>query len=549
MKLLPSPHYLRPHFYTVGAGLLLVTLLLASWFASQYWLAWRIEQQRLQLTAQSDTVLAGALEKLAQNNSQLKAITRTLANLSSVQQFRLGQTFGYTQEVGATLQGDLDAFHKKFQLLGIWLLDAQGNVLLKSSAARLPKNAIRHMRQDPSLKPAAVWSNLVFDAQHQQTKSYYAQSLASHEQLTLLVGKVLASEQLIETALAGIQTRHNGDRANIELLMSGADGRVLLADNEQWLDHAMPASLLLGSHRPTTAELTLNSALPLVLSAQPLIPQVWLLGEEQAPVLLASQASPIAGVQLHTLSDASDIFYQAGVKNTLAALISVTLAGTCWGALLSGLSLRRRQRHQGLLTEGRQALLHLNSQLSQLADTDVLTQCPNRRAANVYLRKKFTLLQRQQQPFCVLVVEIDDFKKITAQYGDDISDQVLCHLVLNTRTLLDSSDRLARLGTDKFLVIFSHRHYAHARSFIRSLINTLAAHPLLLTDEWREDRQLKMPGGADNTLHFTISGGLAEARHDDDIQQLLVRAEDYLYAAKKQGCGRILGQHSFRREA
>ena len=591
MKLPQKNQSLAPGAYAVPASvLLLVVLMLASWLASHYWLGLRIQQQLQQLTAQSGAVLSAANKKLAQDHTQLKAITRTLTRLSSTQHF------GLTHQGAATLQADLDAFHNKFHLLGIWLLDNQGKVLLKSTRARWPKNGISHMALHPSLKPASAWSDVVFDAKYRQAKHYYAQSLTANSQLTLLVGNQLVGNTLlangrVDHALVGTRLRETQVRGNshhwprIELLISGDDGLVLLADNDQWLGYRMPArtfssrtlfnsavsnsarsnsaassSAASSSSMPASARLTnqlaSNSkvatatadrlALPLLLplNRTTLQPELLLLGDEQAPVLWLSQPSQITGVQLHTLSDASAIFYQASVKDNLAVMIAVTVAISVWAGLVSGFMWRRRKRHQHQIEHGLQELQRLNSQLNQLADTDTLTQCPNRRAANAQLRHRLIQLQRYQQPFSVAMLDIDYFKEINDQYGHEIGDQVLCHLVLTARAVIDSSHVLARIGTNTFLLIFPDTHSVQARKITQCLLDTLAAYPLLLGDCLLQDKLL-----TDKNIHFTISGGLTEAQSGDDIQQLLVRAEDYLYAAKKQGHCRIIGEHSFRREA
>ena len=138
-------------------------------------------------------------------------------------------------------------------------------------------------------------------------------------------------------------------------------------------------------------------------------------------------------------------------------------------------------------------------------------------------------MKRYQTPFCVVMLDIDFFKSINDQYGHDIGDQVLCHFSLTARAAIRDSDMLARIGGEEFLLVFPNTQSTQALQLAQRLLKTIIAKPLYI---------------ADKTISFTFSGGLIAAQNSDDIQQLLLRSDDYLYAAKKQGRSRIVSEQT-----
>ncbi|WP_319782220.1 GGDEF domain-containing protein [Oceanisphaera sp. IT1-181] len=494
MMLPNTPRRLSLDPYSLLASLLLLlTLLLASWFVSRHWLGLRIEQQLQELTVQSHDVINAANKELVQGSAHITSITHTLAGMSSMQRFLL------TPRGRPNLQTDLDEFHQRFQLIGVWLLDKKGKTLLQS-AGSTPLN----QQQSTQVTQVRASPHLVFDLELQQAKNYYAHSITPNGNLTLLVGNTIAA------------ISHNANRIN--LLVSGSSNLILLSDDSRWLGYKIPE----GGIDP---EMT-GDSLALPLHTNLVQPEILLLGDDQAPVLFVSQTSTKKGVQIHVLADASQIYYQASVKNKLAAVMAFTITGSVWGGLLSWLTFRRGRQHQQLMDSAHQELLRLNSQLTHLATTDPLTQSPNRRAADTRLRHELAKLQRYQHPFCVVMLDIDFFKLINDEHGHDVGDQVLCHFAVTGRETIRTTDVLARIGGEEFLLILPETNQEQGLLLAQRLLDTMAASPLYLKDK---------------TIKFTFSGGLAEAQSTDDIHQLLLRADDSLYVAKSQGRCRIIG--------
>lgn len=553
-----TPHRLTLEF-SIKSASVLVMVLLAIWFSSRYWLDVNIEQHTQRLTLESQGVLKQTEQALADADNQLSSLTRTLANLSSMQHFLFSAPDKDKKEDKQEgqnkrqLQTDLDLFHHKFQLLGIWLLDNQGRVVLQSAGSPTPSTSLKQPADTP-------WSQLIFDEKRQLAKYFYGQPLTTKNEFTLLLGNIVPDV--------------NTDTQHIQLMVGNARGQILLAPDSQWLGKQLHAGQSADSHqdpklqvfehppyRSTIYSTGLATDAPAShtqidhtnvnrsevnrarapLSQQPsmLVPKVLLLGDKQTPVLLTTQELTTQDhnqldYQLYALADANPLLEQAGSKNNLATMMAVTLTGLVWGSFLSGLAVLRRRRHHHTLNRARHELQRLSGALSQKIDTDVLTQCLNRRAANARLRHELRQLQGAQQPFCVMILSIDFFKSINVQYGHEIGDQVLCQLALIARGAIRDADVLARISEDEFLLILPGSKSTTVRRLGKRLLKMVADTP------WQ---------GVEHRIHFTFSAGLTQARDSDDIYQLLSRADGYLIAAKKQGHCRIIGEHSFRRPA
>ncbi|MFP2768457.1 GGDEF domain-containing protein [Oceanisphaera sp. KMM 10153] len=476
----------QDHYSFVATSLLLVALALSSWFISRHWIDLHIQSQLQVLKLQSTQATAAAIEHLQLDSQHAREIAQTLSSLSSLRLFLKNARHG------PPLQADLDQFGKAFNLGGIWLLDRQGKILAQSTDSQPPPAFDRYTDGKRPL------SRLIFDPEQQQARIYHATPVTESGSVTLLLCANLHPINLRSY--------------RIELLVTDSNGIISLADNPDWLRHSLgqPPVVPSASAQPG----------PLPTRISPLQPEVLLLGPQHQPVLLVSHASNSGDYQVHALADAEPIYRQAREKDTLAAVITLASTGSLWGGVLTILTLKRRRRHHLAMARANDELLCLNRQLKQLATTDALTQCPNRRAAETRVKYEQAKLQRYHHPFCIVMLDIDFFKRINDQHGHDIGDQVLRHFALIGRQTIRDTDVLARIGGEEFLLILPETAFEQAIQLAQRLLDTLAATPLYLTDR---------------TICFTFSGGLAEATTEDNISQLLIRADQALYQAKEQG--------------
>lgn len=172
------------------------------------------------------------------------------------------------------------------------------------------------------------------------------------------------------------------------------------------------------------------------------------------------------------------------------------------------------RRHEQLIQE-----------LSQLALIDDLTHLPNRRHFDLQLDRRLAEMNRFGWPFGVLMMDLDHFKQVNDGHGHHVGDQVL-HLV--ARTLLAncrSLDTVARWGGEEFSAIIANVREEELRVVAEKL------RAMVETSGLRESSSAP--------VRVTISIGCAMARPNETAAELMKRADEKLYAAKRAGRNRV----------
>jgi diguanylate cyclase (GGDEF)-like protein len=167
----------------------------------------------------------------------------------------------------------------------------------------------------------------------------------------------------------------------------------------------------------------------------------------------------------------------------------------------------------------------------ELAATDELTGCLNRRSNSARLRAMLERAQEQGSKVCVFMIDLDNFKQINDMNGHLTGDKVLQALAVRLKAALPSGALLARIGGDEFACAVLHESGQLDRmdAFAQALTETVAA-PIVV------DRL---------TLEATVSVGLASTGQaldaeevTPDAETLLNRADIAMYQAKKTGRNR-----------
>ena len=164
-------------------------------------------------------------------------------------------------------------------------------------------------------------------------------------------------------------------------------------------------------------------------------------------------------------------------------------------------------------------------EMRQLAETDMLTGLPNRRAGLQQLAQQLERVQRDGGPLVIGFLDIDLFKDINDRHGHAVGDQVLVAVAQALRAAVRNQDEVVRMGGEEFLLLLPGmpRDTAAARlEQLRQRITELC-------------QDLQVPG-----LEVTASIGLAQWRPgEDDLAALLRRADHAMYVAKRSGRNRV----------
>jgi len=96
------------------------------------------------------------------------------------------------------------------------------------------------------------------------------------------------------------------------------------------------------------------------------------------------------------------------------------------------------------------------AKLNSLAYIDVLTEIPNRKMIINRLELLSTVYSSKKESFAVVIIDLDNFKRINDTKGHQVGDQVLQAVVLKIKRLIYNEDLLGRLGGDEFALIIQY---------------------------------------------------------------------------------------------
>lgn len=168
--------------------------------------------------------------------------------------------------------------------------------------------------------------------------------------------------------------------------------------------------------------------------------------------------------------------------------------------------------------------------LEELSTTDQLTGLYNRRFMDAALREESSRAVRNDEPFALLLIDIDHFKLINDTFGHEIGDQVLVRLASTLRNACRSTDRVGRWGGEEFMVV-SPRIEAPAVPVLGEKLRSLAE-----SADLPIQRSTLSPG--DEPVG-TISVGAAVSAPGEGVADLVRRADEALYEAKRTGRNRV----------
>lgn len=169
-------------------------------------------------------------------------------------------------------------------------------------------------------------------------------------------------------------------------------------------------------------------------------------------------------------------------------------------------------------------LLEALERIKTMAAHDELTSLPNRRFMNEVLAAEEKRHHLTNASLCVALIDIDFFKQINDHYGHAAGDEVLKGFAALFRTMLRSTDVLARWGGEEFLFLLPETDIDVAESVlnrIRSIVSPIYI-PVIGT-----------------SLSVTFSAGLTRLNQHGSISDAISKADAAMYCAKKAGRNRV----------
>lgn len=154
------------------------------------------------------------------------------------------------------------------------------------------------------------------------------------------------------------------------------------------------------------------------------------------------------------------------------------------------------------------------------AQRDTLTDLPNRLAYDERMKMEIARWQRYHTPLCLVVWDIDLFKKVNDQYGHQIGDKVLEYVANLFSKSIRKADFIARYGGEEFVMLLPHTNKHSALKMAEKLRILIEQNPLEINEL---------------TLSISVSCGITQFLKGDTDEAAFKRADEALYRAKEQG--------------
>mgnify|MGYP001765402100 CR=1 FL=1 len=185
-----------------------------------------------------------------------------------------------------------------------------------------------------------------------------------------------------------------------------------------------------------------------------------------------------------------------------------------------------REDEVGLVARGMAAVVHMRAQLETLAFTDELTGLPCRAWLEQELSQRLTKTEGLENPSCLLLLGIDNFRLINDAFGHRAGDEVLQYVSGILTSSLQSGARLARFGADEFAVLLGEGRTKKAALRQASALLAALHHPILLRF---------------GSIHLSASIGLVKVPDDGrTVEDALKNVTLAMHKAKATGKNQIL---------
>lgn len=162
----------------------------------------------------------------------------------------------------------------------------------------------------------------------------------------------------------------------------------------------------------------------------------------------------------------------------------------------------------------------LMADMSTRSETDLLSRLFNRRGFEMRSETAIERARRSGLPLSLVICDLDSFKAINDTYGHGLGDNVIAAFAAILREITSERDVVARIGGEEFAILLPGMGIQTARLF---------------AEKARSNFYLRRVRDMPEESRFTASFGVAEFAEGDMLYDLMRRADNALYDAKKSG--------------
>jgi len=164
--------------------------------------------------------------------------------------------------------------------------------------------------------------------------------------------------------------------------------------------------------------------------------------------------------------------------------------------------------------------------------TDTLTGLANREALYGALESAIRDAEEQDTLLCLLMIDIDHFKRVNDTHGHLVGDRVIRFVASTLKRLVKGKDTAARFGGEEFALVLPDTPSSGAMALAENIRRAIADARLVRSDTREPLSQI------------TVSIGMGSYRRGEEVNALLDRADQALYAAKSGGRNRVVNENA-----
>jgi diguanylate cyclase len=227
--------------------------------------------------------------------------------------------------------------------------------------------------------------------------------------------------------------------------------------------------------------------------------------------------------------------YGASLSESLRGLDDVP-GGEALKSIISGLYTdtqdfaKNSNSAQNQLKESAKTVQKLQATLETVRQeslTDVLTNIGNRKSFEENLKTAIKKANKKCNDLCLVIGDIDHFKKFNDTWGHHVGDQVLKAVAHTIKTRVGEAGTTARYGGEEFVILLPEASLEVTQRITDTIRQSIAG------------RRMKRKSTGENIGKITCSFGVAKYRQGEHRNEFLERADAALYRSKANGRNRI----------
>ena len=185
--------------------------------------------------------------------------------------------------------------------------------------------------------------------------------------------------------------------------------------------------------------------------------------------------------------------------------------------------IKRELQMQALISD----LAQSQRELERLATTDALSGLYNRYYFSKISNELFMLAKRNQRAMSIVILDIDNFKKINDMYGHGVGDEVIKHIAKTLKDVTRQSDVICRWGGEEFLLLLPETDDEGAYTIAQNIRKVIEQSNVSV------NRELE--------IQYRASFGVSVVDNNDakGIEKAIHNADQALYEAKELGRNRV----------